>query len=431
MLTSSDFVALCQVQVATLTQRLGAAWTIVYLTEDLVEKETSSAKLIPVFAYPDLAAWQKAKVAAGVLLQETGDVPKLLPLAAPTPVPLPAREFWQDKVQPPSLIPTRQIVLPLIYEGMLMGLLVTGREDRAWNETERLEIETIAQTLAIACSMDRRREWVEQQLQQQQHLQQQQRDLLDNLLHQFRNPLTALRTFGKLLLKRFSPEDANRAVADNIVRESDRLQELLKQFDRAIDLTVDDLKSQKVPPALIREAKVEPLKPLPLLPAGSSNQSCIVAQVLAPLVESATAIAQERNLYLYADIPANLPAVKADVGALREVLSNLIDNALKYTPAGGQINIQSGIQGDCFQGVAISDTGLGIPQADIGKVFERHYRGIQENSAIPGTGLGLAIAKELIEQMQGEIKVFSPAQNGLGTKFIVWLPSPTSDLAPN
>ncbi len=424
MLTSSDFVALCQVQVATLTQRLGAVWTIVYLTEELVEKESSQAKLIPVFAYPDLAAWQKAKSAAGVLLQETGEnVPKLLPNTAFTPVPLPAREFWQDKTQPQPLIPTRQIVLPLIYEGMLMGLLVTGREDRAWNETERKEIETIAQTLAIACSMDWRREWVEQQLHQQQHLQQQQRDLLDNLLHQFRNPLTALRTFGKLLLKRFAPEDANRAVADNIVRESDRLQELLKQFDRAIDLTVDDLESHKaLPPALFREAKVEPIKPLPLLPAASSNQLCVVGKVLAPLVESATAIAQERNLNLYADIPANLPAVKADEGALREVLSNLIDNALKYTPARGQIEIQSGIKGDGFQGVAISDTGLGIPQADLGKVFERHYRGIQENSAIPGTGLGLAIAKELMEQMQGEIEVFSPAQNGLGTKFIVWLP---------
>ena len=419
MLTSSDFVALCQIQVATLTQRLGAVWSIVYLSEELVEKESSQAKLIPVFAYPDLAAWQKAKPAAGgLLLQETGEsVPKLLPLAAPAPVSMPTREFWQDNTQIESLIPTRQIVLPLIYEGMLMGLLVTGREDRAWNNTERQEIETIAQTLAIACSIDRRREWVEQQLNKQQHLQQQQRDLLDSLLHQFRNPLTALRTFGKLLLKRFSPEDANRAVADNIVRESDRLQELLKQFDRAIDLTVNDLEPQKALLPASNQAK-----PLPLLPAGHSNQLCVVATVLAPLVESAKAIAQERNLNLEANIPANLPAVKADGRALREVLSNLIDNALKYTPGGGQINIQSGITRHSFQGVAISDTGLGIPPADLDKVFERHYRGIQENSAIPGTGLGLAIAKELVEQMQGKIEVFSPAQNGLGTKFIVWLP---------
>ncbi len=419
MLTSSDFVALCQVQVATLTQRLGAVWSIVYLTEELVEKESSQGKLIPVFAYPDLAAWQKSKTAAGgLLLPEAGEntLPKLLPNTAPTPLPMPAREFWQAETPAQSFSPTRQIVLPLIYEGMLTGLLVTGREDRAWNEIERQEIETIAQTLAIAYSLDRRREWFEQKLNKQQHLQQQQRDLLDNLLHQFRNPLTALRTFGKLLLKRFAPEDTNRAVADNIVRESDRLQELLKQFDRAIDLTVDDLEPQKaLAPAL------DKVKSLPLLPAGNS-QLCIVAKVLAPLVESAKVLAQERTLSLDADIPTNVPLVKADAGALREVLSNLIDNALKYTPPGGQISIQSGIKGDGWQGIAISDTGLGIPPADLGKVFERHYRGVQENSAIPGTGLGLAIAKELVEHMQGRIEVFSPASNGLGTEFVVWLP---------
>ena len=420
MLTSSDFVALCQVQVATLTQRLGAVWSIVYLTEELVEKENSQAKLIPVFAYPDLAAWQKAKAVAGGLLLpevEENSSRKLLPNTAPNPISLPTKEFWQDTTSG-ELSPTRQIVLPLIYEGLLMGLLVTGREDRAWNEKERKEIETIAQTLAIACSMDRRRDWVEQQLTKQQHLHQQQRDLLDNLLHQFRNPLTALRTFGKLLLKRFTPEDANRAVADNIVRESDRLQELLKQFDRAIDLTVDDLAPQK--------ALMLNLKPLPLLPAANSKQ-LYVQDILAPLVESAKAIALERNLNLLADIPINVPAVKADFGGLQEVLSNLIDNALKYTPAGGQIIIQSGIQRDGWQGIAISDTGLGIPQADLGKVFERHYRGIQENSAIAGTGLGLAIAKELVEQMQGEIEVFSPAPDGMATKFIVWLPLSLSD----
>ena len=414
MLTSADFVALCQVQVATLTQRLGAVWSIVYLTEELEEKESSQAKLIPVFAYPDLAAWQKAKAAGGMLLPEAGEnMPKILPNNAPTPIPLPAREFWQDKTQMQPLSLTRQIVLPLVYEGLLTGLLVTGREDRPWNETERKEIETIAQTLAIAHSIDRRREWVEQQLNKQQNLQQQQRDLLDNLLHQFRNPLTALRTFGKLLLKRFTPEDTNRAVADNIIRESNRLQEMLKQFDQAIDLTVDDLEPQK--------ALTSKLKPLPLLPAASSNQ-LFVGAILAPLVESAKAIALERNLQLYAQIPANLAAVKADERALREVLSNLIDNALKYTPNGGQIRICAGLTRPSFQGVAVSDSGVGIPPNDLAKVFQRHYRGVQENSAIPGTGLGLAIALELVEQMQGEIEVFSPAQNGLGTEFIVWLP---------
>ena len=81
-----------------------------------------------------------------------------------------------------------------------------------------------------------------------------------------------------------------------------------------------------------------------------------------------------------------------------------------------------------FQGIAIGDNGLGIPPEDLDRIFERHYRGVQSSSEIPGTGLGLAIAKDLIEQMQGEIQVFSPAlfgaglTNKLGSTFIVWLP---------
>jgi signal transduction histidine kinase len=89
--------------------------------------------------------------------------------------------------------------------------------------------------------------------------------------------------------------------------------------------------------------------------------------------------------------------------------------------------------------ILISDTGPGIPLQDLEHLFERHYRGVQASTAIPGSGLGLAIAKDLIEQMQGEIEVFSPAQlawaklgtestitkvqdnSTRGTSFIVWL----------
>jgi signal transduction histidine kinase len=343
-----------------------------------------------------------------------------------------------------ALVPSQQIVLPLLHEGTLIGLLVTSREDRAWNERERHEIERVAQTLTLARLLDWRRERSEQQLTQQRQLQAQQRELLDNLLHQFRNPLTALRTFGKLLLKRLLPGDANRAVADNIVRESDRLQELLQQFDRAIDMTAEDLEPIKsLPPATsvssITEARATTVpilnSPLPLLPNRQSSQSetCQVEDVLKPLLASAWAIAQERNLDLQADLPPNLPAVRAQVQELREVLSNLLDNAIKYTPSGGRIYVQAGLGRDNFQGIAITDTGVGIPAQDKERIFDRHYRGRQADSDIPGTGLGLAIAKALIEQMQGMIEVFSPAlwhpesgSNG-GTTFIVWLKEVSSE----
>ncbi|NER50706.1 MAG: sensor histidine kinase, partial [Symploca sp. SIO1A3] len=136
--------------------------------------------------------------------------------------------------------------------------------------------------------------------------------------------------------------------------------------------------------------------------------------------------------------------------------------ALKYTPPGGKIDLRVGINSK--QGIypenypilhslshplsineaiaiTISDNGPGISSQDLEHLFERHYRGVQASSTIPGTGLGLAIAKELVEQMQGKIEVFSPAQEfwakqttdfvnnyeqniqGRGTTFIVWLPT--------
>jgi len=96
--------------------------------------------------------------------------------------------------------------------------------------------------------------------------------------------------------------------------------------------------------------------------------------------------------------------------------------------------LQYSTQRGQMQGVAIADTGPGIPGVDLVHLFERHYRGVQAQGEIPGTGLGLAIAQELVQQMQGEIQIFSPvADSGLidllpepmtasGTVFIVWLP---------
>ncbi len=445
MSAGSEFVALCREQMALLAQGLGASLSIVYLTQELVETKTNEAKLTPVVVYPETAVGLAERA-----LALPNNSLKLLKAAEDTGGDL-RESVSEDTTSPPYsqeeyLLSGDQVVLPLIHEDVMMGLLVTRREDRTWNEQERSEIERIAQTLSLACILDQRQAWLQQQLHQQQILQEKQQDLLDNLLHQFRNPLTALRTFGKLLLKRLRPGDANREVGASIVRESDRLQELLQQFDKVIDMTVADLE-QSAPPQneVFVKATVQqdtlgthgPATPtrgwLPkvalLLPgSGEKEAECTVAEVLEPLLVSAFLVAQERNLQLMADIPPKLPPVRAHVKVLREVLSNIIDNALKYTPNGGKILVQAGQEKANFQGIAISDNGPGIPPQDLEHLGERHYRGVQAQTEIPGTGLGLAIAKQLVEQMQGEVEVKSPAWNSAitshnapGTTFIIWL----------
>lgn len=437
MPTSSEFVALCRSQVALLTQSLGACLSVVYLTEELVEG--AEATLVPIAAYPEAAvSLEKASQLALPPASEVEASPRQRS-ATPTAELLPnTTHLSAPTSQDSSLSEQRQFVLPLVHEGMVLGLLVTERNDRAWTTWERSQIERIADTLALACVLDQRALWLDQNYHQQRSLQTQQHDLLDNLLHQFRNPLTAVRTFGKLLLKRLQPGDNNREVATSIVRESDRLQELLQQFDQAIDLGDVDLIPMSVGG---QPASEPPLQPIPLLPAGvltASNlvlERCSVNEILQPLLTSATAVAQEKELVIKTAIPKELPLVWANPGALREVLSNLIDNALKYTPTGEQIHVCVKLAAPDRVAIYVSDTGLGVPPQDLPHLFERHYRGVQAETSIPGTGLGLAIAHRLVEQMNGEIKVFSPIQpdgwvdqsdpppGDRGTTFGVWLPS--------
>ncbi|HYW20125.1 MAG TPA: HAMP domain-containing sensor histidine kinase [Nodularia sp. (in: cyanobacteria)] len=439
MSASSDFVALCREQIALLTEGLGASLSVVYLTQELVDAPAGEAKLIPVVVYPETAVLRPGEEIAEATVADVLVLPqqqsKLLTSGAGSPISSPQTtkpDAEQPDLKAESRLSDHQILLPLIHEGVMMGLLVTGREDRDWNEKEQREIQKIVQTLAIACILDQRRAWLQHQLHQQQILQEQQRDLLDNLLHQFRNPLTALRTFGKLLLKRLRQGDPNREVGANIVRESDRLEELLQQFDQVIDWTEADFAPKSLPEnEVFVEATVEKeRKPALLLPGtGDKETDCFVVDLLTPLLVSAKAIAQERHLQLKTEIPRNLPVVQVNIKALQEVLSNIIDNALKYTPPGGKIFIQVGQEKAHFQGIAISNTGSGIPPQDLAHLGERHYRGVQAQTEIPGSGLGLAIAKQLIQQMQGEIEIFSPAINSVmssgdapGTTFMIWLP---------
>ncbi|MBF2066120.1 MAG: HAMP domain-containing histidine kinase [Calothrix sp. C42_A2020_038] len=451
MSASSEFVALVREQMALLAQGLGASLSILYLTQELVEAHVQEAKLIPVVIYPETASLQPADTSQddfssvssfalkgeqdaikATLLPTTNQ--KLLSTRSDLSVALSdgTSSSGADNVNE-FLLNDNQLVLPLLHENMMLGVLVITRgSDRVWGEQEQSEIKRVVQTLAIACILDQKRAWLQQQLHSSQLLQEKQQDLLDSLLHQFRNPLTALRTFGKLLLKRLQPGDKNREVATSIVRESDRLQELLQKFDEVIDL-----RSEELAPVLHQKKQVfveasssKSPRPALLLPGSDETETdCYMADILLPLLDSASAIASERNLQLISDIPSNLPLLRANKKALREALSNVIDNALKYTPPGGRVLVQAGQRRANMQGVSISDTGPGIPKQDLDHIGERHYRGVQAQTDIPGTGLGIAIAKQLIEQMQGEIQVFSPAIDSVitskdspGTTFMIWLP---------
>ena len=445
-------MALCRAQLRLLGEGLGATASIVYMTEELADGGES--KLLPVVVYPETeVVWSEMIQLAdrslvppvGTHSGGNGTASRFPSYASPqlastidarvtTLVPSPPTELSTD--------PNRhQILLPLVSDGTILGLLVTTRDTQPWNSTEQTEIQHIAQTIAFAGILDRKQIWLAQQLKQQQQLQSQQQDLLHNLLHQLRNPLTAIRTFGKLLIKRLNLEDPHRGFANSIVRESDRLQELLQHLEKAIDIpAISTTTNDRLIPLAAGEDRSPTSSANLLLPdAAFRIESCQLTDILDPLIISAEAIAQERNLSFYTHIPRDLPLVQAHPAALREVLSNLIDNALKYTPAGGEVDVDIeviNVGGDLpnidstpltiparsWLQICIRDTGVGIPAQDLERLFTRHYRGVQAQGSIAGTGLGLAIAKELVTHMDGKIAVTSPPPGSDGgTEFILWL----------
>ncbi|ASC72259.1 Two-component sensor histidine kinase [Halomicronema hongdechloris C2206] len=458
MPTSSEFIALCQSQVLLLTQSFGATSTVVYLAEQWVDHDNPG--LVPVVAYPDLPGdwhdlyWDRPLEAGQLPELSTLSLDQKFSLKKPTSAlpasssePLP--EDYPGQVKPVNRVEQEhhaadhQVVLPMVHDDHVVGLLVSVRQRSAWQPEERQQLEGVAQTLALARVLDQRGQWLQQQLQQRQSLQQQQSETFHDLLHQLRNPLTALRTFGKLLLRRLQSDDANQSVITGIVRESDRIRDLLTQLEGTVrdgDATLDRASLSAGEETSFSAGQAKALPPANVSVVRVSPQPCQIASVLTPLVTSAAAMAQEQQIDFHWEIPDGLPPVWGDGRALQEVFSNLMDNAVKYSPKDGVVWVQAGLFRDAdspMQGVLVADRGPGIPAQDQAHIFERRYRGVQNQGQVPGTGLGLAIAHDLIQQLGGCIDVYSPLSHsgielptppnsknlGPGTAFIVWLPS--------
>ena len=146
-----------------------------------------------------------------------------------------------------------------------------------------------------------------------------------------------------------------------------------------------------------------------------------LARVLTETVDFYQSKARDKGHTMTLDLPEKaFPPVKADPIALQSIFSNLITNAINYTPQEGRIEVRAGFAGE-FICVAIADNGLGISPEYMDKIFERFYRVQTEKTRmIPGTGLGLAIAKEMLTSIGGHVEVSSEPDKG--SVFTVYLP---------
>jgi two-component system phosphate regulon sensor histidine kinase PhoR len=221
------------------------------------------------------------------------------------------------------------------------------------------------------------------------------RDFVANVSHEFRTPLTAIQGFAETLIGGAIDDPQNRGRFLAIILEhSRRLARLTEDLLRLSQMDAEQMELE------IRAVSV--------------------SQLIESCYETAQRRAAEKGLSLSLHVPSHLPDVAADNRRLQEVVQNLLDNAIQYTLPGGKIVLSAETRNDEVI-FAVADTGIGIPQADQPRIFERFYRvDVARSREAGGTGLGLSIAKHLVEAHGGRIWVDSEV--GVGSKFHFSIP---------
>lgn len=220
-------------------------------------------------------------------------------------------------------------------------------------------------------------------------------DFVANVSHEFRTPLTAIQGFAETLLSGALEDPANRQRFVEIIRD---------HAMRLARLTEDLLELSRIEAGQL-QLEFQPVS---------------VRQLVESCVETARLKARPKHLDLAFAVPEGLPQVRGDANRLQEVLQNLLDNAVQYTPAGGKIAVDAAYPNHHVV-ITVTDTGIGIPQADQSRIFERFYRvDAARSREVGGTGLGLSIARHIVEAHSGRIWVESTV--GEGSRFHFSIP---------
>ncbi len=223
-----------------------------------------------------------------------------------------------------------------------------------------------------------------------------QRDFVANVSHELKTPLTSIQGFAQAILDGTADTSESRTQAAEVIyTEASRMYRMVLDL---LDLARLD--------AGTADLKMEPLD---------------VTALLNSMAEKFSLQAQQAGVRLQVDAPPGLPSLTADGDRLAQVLTNLVDNALKHTPPGGQVTLGAQLERTELV-LRVADTGVGIPAQALPHIFERFYQADASRAGGEkrGAGLGLAIAHEIIAAHGGRITLRS--QEGQGTEFYVHLP---------
>jgi len=215
---------------------------------------------------------------------------------------------------------------------------------------------------------------------------------LDAVAHDLRTPLARLRGTAEMALRSEQSKDTSREALADCVEEADRI---LTMLNTLMDIS---------------EAETGAMK----LHLDEIN----ISDLIRDTVELYEHVAEDKKVSLHASSPHDV-FLTADANRMRQVMANLMDNAVKYTPNGGRIDLEAFLQNH-HTVITISDTGIGISEEEVPKIWNRLYRGDQSRSQ-RGLGLGLSLVKAVVQAHNGRIEVSS--EPGSGSVFTLYLPT--------
>ena len=234
-----------------------------------------------------------------------------------------------------------------------------------------------------------------QDITEQQRLEDMRKDFVANVSHELRTPLTSIKSYSETLLDgAMEDRETTQSFLSVINSEADRMTRLVKDL-----LQLSRLDNQQMM---------------------WSFEAISLEDLVRSSVERMKLEAKSKKQSLECFVLCEIPDIQGDYGRLEQVVFNILSNAIKYTPERGTVTVYIGkIVNDVY--FKVTDTGIGIPESDLNRIFERFYRVDKARSReLGGTGLGLSIAKEIVEAHSGIITISS--QEGIGTEITVRLP---------
>jgi signal transduction histidine kinase len=290
------------------------------------------------------------------------------------------------------------IVLPLIARDRVLGVMWLYTTDRKvrFDEDDKRSAIALSDQAAIVIDNARIFKELEESYEKMKDLDKTKMEFFTLISHELRNPLAVIKGFTELLY------DGTLGPLND--KQKDKLLKIKENVDKLTDMV------NKMSEISTMETRRYPLEKIPTS----------ISWMVGEIVDTMGFLFRNKHITVKVNIPPELPLVEVDRGRMEQVLLNLLNNALKYTPEGGEVDVSAEDRGNEIL-VSIHDTGIGIPKKDLDKIFTGFYHaGYKLSYEYKGPGLGLAISRKIVESHGG--RIWAESEPGKGSTFYFTIP---------